>query len=339
MRRLLLSCALVTAGLVGIGQAAADQLLLLSATPGSPHNTFHTRLATIVGKYTDLDVQVSLGITPPKMQIEVARGDADLAFSAPTVTNFMRNKQAMFAQVDAAPELYKKLRGITSHDGGLYTFVTFADSGINSLADVKGKTLSLAIPGDAANLVLIQMIRAETGYEPNKDYTMSPLHGAAAVQAFQDGHIDLWASPAAQPNPVVQEYALTRKIRLLGLSKETIASDALKATLSLPGRYAAELPADIYGDNQVNDQPVTTLGTTNALVTSVDADEELVYQVTKAMWDHLDEMWAAGDFMPRLINPENAFKQLDVPLHKGALRYYREAGFEVPQDLIPAEAD
>ena len=193
----LVAAGLMAAGLAGPA-AAKDQLLLLSVSSGSPHNVFHTRLATLAEKYTDYELQISLGVSPPKGIIDLAKGNADFAFSAPSITDFMARRAAMYKKVEDAPEMYKKLRTVLNYDGGLYVFVTHADSGIKSLADIKGKTVSLSIPGDAANLVLIQMVKAETGYEPGKDYTMSPLHGAAAVQAFQDGHLDMWAAPGAQ---------------------------------------------------------------------------------------------------------------------------------------------
>ena len=340
MRRLSLAFAVAWA-LGAILPAPADaktQLLLLSVSPGSPHNTFHTRLATVVQKYSDLEIQVSLGTTPPKAQIEVALGKADLAFSAPTITSFMTKGTGMYAKVKQAPELFKNLRSIVSHDGGYYTFVVFDDSPIKSLADTKGKKLSLAIPGDAANRVLIAMLKGTTGYEPDKDYQMSRLHGAAAIQAFQDGQVDLWAAPAVQPNPVVEQFALTRKIRLLGLSEKDLDEKDIKAVLAFPGRKSGTLPPDLYGSNQANTEPVLTLGTTNALVVGKNVSAEAVYTLTKTMWEHIDEIWQAGKFMRNLLKKDTAFFQMHAPLHPGALKYYREAGFKVPDNLIPPEA-
>jgi TRAP transporter TAXI family solute receptor len=281
---------------------------------------------------------VSLGTTPPKAQILVALGKADLAFSAPTITNFMARGVAMYRKVKQAPKLFKNLRSIVAHDGGYYTLVVFANSSIKTLKDIKGKKLYLAIPGGAANRVLIAMLKGATGYLPGKDYQMSRLHGSAAIQAFQDGQIDMWAAPSVQPNPVVQQFALTRKIRLLGLTKEDLKSKAIKHVLSFPGRKSGLLAPDLFGANQVNTKPVLTLGTTNSLIVNKDVDAKTVYLLTKTMWQHIDEIWEAGQYMRNLLNKKNAFYQLDVPLHVGALKYYREAGFKIPPRLIPPEA-
>ena len=78
---------------------------------------------------------------------------------------------------------------------------------------------------------------------------------------------------------------------------------------------------------------VTTLGVTVGIVTNKDADEEMVYQMTKAFYDGVQE---AGDSAPwlRAITPDGAVQDINLPLHPGALRYYQEAALDVPERLI-----
>ena len=83
-----------------------------------------------------------------------------------------------------------------------------------------------------------------------------------------------------------------------------------------------EIPAGTY-DGQ--DEAVPTLAITNILVTSSDVDEELAYQMTKQMFEHLGELTAAHN-AAKAIDPKTAAKNLPVPLHPGAERYYKEAG-------------
>ena len=85
---------------------------------------------------------------------------------------------------------------------------------------------------------------------------------------------------------------------------------------------AAEIPAGTY-DGQ--DAAVPTLAITNILVTSAEVDEELAYQMTKQLFENLPELVAAHNAAEG-INPETAGKNLPVPLHPGAERYYKEAG-------------
>ena len=68
-----------------------------------------------------------------------------------------------------------------------------------------------------------------------------------------------------------------------------------------------------------------TLAITNILVTSSDVDEELAYQMTKQLFEHLPDLVAAHN-AAKAIDPKTAAKNLPVPLHPGAERYYKEAG-------------
>ncbi len=318
--------------------AQAAKLLLKSIQPGSAYYTFHTRLATVVKKYTDDEIQVSVGTAPPKATLEVALGKVDLAFSAPTIIGMMQQKIAMYAKLKQAPKLAKNLRVITSHSGGWYQLVVYANSGIKTLKDIKGKTLWLAYKGGAANRVMTAVFEGVTGYKADKDFTVSPLAGQASVQAFQDGQLAMWALPTELPSEVIQQFALTRKIRLIGFNEADFKNPAMKRVLSFPGRRRITLPPHLYGSNQVNTKPVMTIGTTGALITSKFAKEEDIYKITKALWEHIDEIHSAAKYMPNFINKKSMFNDMNVPLHIGAYRYYKEAGFKIPASVIPPEA-
>ncbi|MEQ8702103.1 MAG: TAXI family TRAP transporter solute-binding subunit, partial [Bauldia litoralis] len=314
------------------------KLLLKSLQAGSAYHVFHTRLATVVKKYTDHEIQVSIGTAPPKSTLEVSMGRVDLAFSAPTIIGMMQKKIAMYSKLEKAPELAKNLRVITSHSGGWYQLAVYADSGIKTLKDIKGKTLWLAYKGGAASRVMVSIFEGVTGYKADRDFKVSPLAGQASVQAFQDGQLAMWALPTELPSQVIQQFALTRKIRLVGFSEADFSNPAMKRVLSFPGRRRITLPANLYGANQANTEPVKTIGTTGALLTSKFANEKAVYDITKALWTHIAEIHAAAKYMPNFINRKSMFNDMNVPLHVGAYRYYKEAGFKVPDSVIPPEA-
>lgn len=87
----------------------------------------------------------------------------------------------------------------------------------------------------------------------------------------------------------------------------------------------------------VNAEPVLTLGSWTGLVTNREVDPEVVYQLTKAIFDHLDTFHQTAEWM-KIIRPDTALTELNIPLHPGALRYYREIGLEIPDALVPPEA-
>ncbi len=317
---------------------AAEALLLKSIQPGSARHVFHTRLATMMQKYGGREIQISLGTAPPRMLVQVATGKADLAFSAPTIIWFMQHRKAMYAKMASAPELAKNIRGVINHGGGTYQFVVLASSGIKSMKDFKGKTVQLAIPGGVAYRVMAGMVQAATGYKPNVDYKASKLDLQAASQAFMDKNIDVFATPAAIPDPEIEQFALTNKIRIIGIPDKAFESAGIKAVLRFPGRFRLSIKPHTYGSNQVNTAPVKTLGTTESLVTNKNVSEEAIYQLTKILWEHIGEIVKGSKSLPNAFNKKMALHAMNVPLHAGAYRYYKEAGFDIPASLKPPEA-
>ncbi|MEZ5653511.1 MAG: TAXI family TRAP transporter solute-binding subunit [Burkholderiaceae bacterium] len=66
--------------------------------------------------------------------------------------------------------------------------------------------------------------------------------------------------------------------------------------------------------------------------------EEVVYNMTKAYWENIADVHATAAWMKSTLTKENALKQMNVPLHAGAYKYYVEAGWKVPEGLKPPEA-
>ena len=65
-------------------------------------------------------------------------------------------------------------------------------------------------------------------------------------------------------------------------------------------------------------------------------DEDVVYNVTKSFWENLDDIHKTAVFLKE-VTKATAFTSVNLPLHKGAYRYYKEAGFSVPENLIPKD--
>lgn len=303
---------------------------------GSTPGQFGIAFTQMIQKKLPIEIQVSVGKPATKSAIDAAQGKVDLFLTAPTINQFMQTQTAMFKKVDAAPELNKNLRGFLNYPLGPYHIVVYADSGIESIADFKGKKVFLGPPAGAATTVATQLVQGASGLEPGKDFDVVKFDWKSAETAFIDRQMDVYIAPTTVPSPSIQQFALVSPIRILGISDEAFESALVKKALSYPGRTIVDIPNGIY-ENQVNETPVRTVGSWVGLGTNKDMDEELAYQMMKVFWENIAEIHQTADWM-KVINRETALLEMNIPLHIGAYRYYRELGWDIPDHLVPPEA-
>ncbi|WP_299968685.1 TAXI family TRAP transporter solute-binding subunit [uncultured Roseobacter sp.] len=195
--------------------------------------------------------------------------------------------------------------------------VALADSGINSVADLAGKTVSLDEPGSGtfvdANLIL------EANGLSIDDVSAEALKGNAAAEALRNGKIDAFFAVAGYPTGAVVELASAADIKLVPI--DGAGADALTDKFGFFSQ--SDIPAGTYEGVDA----VSTVSVGAQWFTSVNEDEELVYQITKALWnDESRKLLDVGHAKGQSITPETALSGLGVPLHPGAERFYREAG-------------
>ena len=330
-----LALAAVAAAFVVPPAAATDYVKMSTLGPGSSPNLVMTTFATIVNQKTKgaIEVQVNATGAATKHAIEAAEGKIDLFMYSPLVQSFMMQKKAMYEKVENAPELAKKLRALFSFPIGVYHIATYADSGITSLQDIKGKKVFLGPPSGAATQVMAGLVTALTGYKAGTDYQAVKLGWAAAAQAFQDGQLDVYMNPTNAPSPVFQQVALTRKIRFLGIPRDKLQEPAVKALYERPGGALGVLPKGIYGKNQVNDSDVIVIKSVVGIGAGEHVKTEVVYTMVKAFWESIAAESKNTPWL-RAIKRENAFEEMNMKLHPGAVKYYREVGMNIPKELL-----
>lgn len=321
------------AALAASQATAADFYKLGSLAPGMSPFTVNTAFANIVNKYVpDTRVQVSATGTGMRHQLLVAQGKMDFFMMSP-IGNFLMHKQTgPFKKLTNGPEMEQKLAHIFTYEIGPYHFVTYANDDIKTVADLKGKKVFIGPPGGAATRVVGIMIKSQTGMEAGKDFSKVNMGWSAAIQAFQDKKFDVLVFPANPPSPALQQIALRNKIRLLSID---ISKQG--ALLRTPGRTKRVIPADVYGKNQVNTKPITTLGALVGIGTRADMPADKVYAITKAFWSHIDEVHAAAPWMKQTINLDKALEVVPGKLHPGAEKYYREVGRKIPTPYKPGD--
>ncbi len=321
---------ILTAGATQV--QAAENFRMSTLGPGSSPYMVMTHFANTVNKeLPEYSIIVNATGVAPKHALDTAKGRGEFFMMSPSIHNFMKSGGGMFGKIKSAPELAQNLRAVFMFPMGLYQGVTYAEDNIQSLQDIKGKRVFAGPPGGVSRRTVETMIRAATGYEPGKDYTSVKLGHESASQAFQDHNIDVLFNATVAPSPVISQVALTNKVRFIGVDLDTFESNPeLQKLISTPGYSIKPLEPGVYGENQVNKEPVYTIGINVGIATNKDLDEEVIYKMTKAYWDGLEEQKASTPWL-RNLSLDSVFADMNMPMHPGAARYFREIGMEVPE--------
>ena len=175
------------------------------------------------------------------------------------------------------------------------------------------------------------MIFKSLGIEENKDITWAFLGYSAAADALQNRTIAGFSAPAGAPvSAVVRAYSsVGAGITTLDFSQAELA--AINKDVDLWRRYI--IPANTYPGQS---EPIYTVAQPNFLAVRADIDEEVVYRVTRVIFENLSFLYSVHK-ATRIMTLENAVEGLPVRLHPGAVRYYREQGIPIPDSLLPPE--
>lgn len=311
--------------------AFAKELLRMSTLgPGTSPNLVMTTFANIINReLPDYEIQLNATGAATRHVLEVAMGKTAFCMSSPALHALMVNQRAMFEKIDQAPELAKKLRTVLNFPMGVYHIAVYESSGITSLDQARDKRVFLGPPGSAAYATMERLFEAVAGLKAGTDFEAVKLGWDAAAASFQDGNLDIYCNPTNAPSPVLTQIAVTNPIRFLGIPQDQLESDAIKALASRPGFGLATLPAGIYGDNQVNAEDTTTLRVTVGIITNEDADEEMIYEMTRTFYAGVAEMRDSAPWLAA-ITPEAAVQDINMPLHPGSLRALEEMGVTIP---------
>lgn len=322
--------AAATASLLPRAAFAKELLRMSTLGPGTSPNLVMTTFANIInGALPDYEIQINATGAATRHVLEVAMGKTAFCMSSPVIQTLLEGQRAMYAKMDQAPELAKKLRAVLNFPMGVYHIAVYESSGIQSLNDIKGKRVFLGPPGGAAYATMSRLFTALTGLEADKDFEAVKLGWDAAAAAFQDGNLDVYCNPTNAPSPVLTQIAVTNPIRFLGIPADQLESEAVQGLANRPGFGLDTIPVGVYGDNQVNETETTTLGVTVGIVTHEDADEEMIYSMTKTFFAGVAEMRDSAPWLA-VVNPETAVKDINMPLHPGALRALEELGVSIP---------
>src|SRR5690606_21571541 len=240
----------------------------------------------------------------------IAQGQVELALIQNDIAFYAVNAQEMFQN------RIGNLRGITTLYPEVIQLVARADAGIRSIADLKGKRVAVGDAGSGTEANARQILAA-AGITYN-DITVRYLSFAEASNNLRDGHIDAAFVTAGIPTAAIQDVAAGRDIVLVSVGADLAAA--------LQEEYPFYIPVTVPGGTYsgVNDD-VPTVAVGAMLAVRAELSEDLVYNLTKALFENLPRLAQApvrgGD-----VSLETAQDGMSLTLHPGAARYYAEVG-------------
>ncbi|MCB1987717.1 MAG: TAXI family TRAP transporter solute-binding subunit, partial [Burkholderiaceae bacterium] len=241
--------------------------------------------------------------------LQAGRGELALALADSVSDAWKGEAEAGF------PKKLDKLRGLSGTYSNYIQIVANADSGIKTLADLKGKRISVGAAKSGTELNARAIFKA-AGLTYADLAKVEYLPFGESVELIKNRQLDATLQSAGLGVASIRDLSTSVKIVVVPVPADVVAKvgDAAYQT--------AVIPANTY-TGQTQDVPTAAIP--NFLVTHSGVSDELAYQMAKQMYENIDTLYAAHN-AAKAIKRENAIKGMPVPLHPGAERYYREVG-------------
>ena len=199
-----------------------------------------------------------------------------------------------------------------------FQVVALADSGVHSLGDLKGKVVVTQPKGNTAELLTAEVLKLNgMTYESLRKINFQAAY-TDAVGMMKDGHAEVFTLGTTAPASAVMDLASARDVKLVPVDDKTMAG--LKK--SNAGYNKLIIKAGTYPKQ---DKDVPVIGYSTHIVARCDLPEDTVYKMTKTMAQNIDDMAAIVKAIHG-VTPKDMALDIGVPFHKGAVKFYKEAG-------------
>jgi len=312
----------IAAGLIGAAIAgsalAQTRISIATGGTGGVYYPLGGGIANVLSKYVP-NMQATAEVTGASVDNMklVGAGKAEVGFTMADTAwdayqgqdKFKDNKQAVRALVVFYPNL--------TH------VVTVEGKGINTMADLKGKRISTGAPGSGTEVMAFRILEAY-GIDKDKDVKRERLSVAESVNALKDGKIDALIWVGGIPTPAITDLAATpnTKIKLIDHADAVDKMRAKYGPLYVKDTIAAK---SYPGQDKEN----TNLTVWNILVVNEKADEKVVYDIVKTMFEKKAEIVAVHKDANYLSLDNQLTGGSPIPFHPGALKYFKEKGLKV----------
>ena len=199
-----------------------------------------------------------------------------------------------------------------------FQVVALTSANVNTYADLKGKSLVAQPKGNTAEIMTDMILKANgLSYQSLSKVNFQAAY-TDAVSMMKDGHVQVFTLGTTAPASAVMDLASARDIKLVPVDDKTY--DFVKKANS--GHNKLIIKAGTYPKQ---DKDVPVIGYSTHLVVACDLPENTVYQMVKTMAGNVDSMAAVVKSIEG-IKPKDMALDIGVPFHKGAAKFYKEAG-------------
>jgi TRAP transporter TAXI family solute receptor len=236
-------------------------------------------------------------------------GEAELALIENTIAYYAEQGIQMFEG-----EAVKDIRGIATLYPEIVQIVTLKEYDIKSLADLKGKRVGVGAPGSGTAVHALAILKAAGMDETNVD--IQYLDFSECADGLKNGTLDAGYVVAGTPTSAITDLASVKDIAIV-----TVPGDIYNQLSSkYPFYVAVSLPGGTYAGVNTDVQTIAVMA---MLATTVDVSKDLVYEMTRAIFENTDVL-AAAHPRGKDITLESALDGMSIPLHPGAEKYYEE---------------
>ena len=300
-------------GGTGIGFAADKNI---SIGTGAMSGTFYPLGVAMAKMWSGAKIGLNVGAEATGGSVENAR----LIKGKTMEVGFVESLVAEWAY--SGQEMYKdnkveNIRGLISLYPNTIQTVVMAKSGIKSYADLKGKRVSCGIQGSSSVTTMKAVL--ETYGIPFSEIKAQYLSYGPSMELLKDGMVDAVLVDAGAPNSAIIDIVSQHKVKILSIDRANIA----KLVQKYP--YFASATVIPKGTYKGVDEDVVTTGSLATLCIAAEMPDDLVYKMTKALIEKKGEI-AKVHPAGNNINLKTAVDGFSIPIHPGALKYYKEKG-------------
>ncbi|MDO5034057.1 MAG: TAXI family TRAP transporter solute-binding subunit [Actinomycetaceae bacterium] len=295
----------------GGGDATVDFVTIAAGGTSGPYYQISASMAQVFADALGAESSPqATGASVENIEL-ITSGRAELAFAMGDATRQAVEGTGPFEGKDSL----KDLKALTALYPNYVQIVTTADSGINSVEDMKGKRIGVGDQNSGVELNARMIFEAHgMTYD---DITQDYLSYSDAIDQMKNGQVDAAFVTSGLPNASVLDLVTSHDVKIIPIEGEGLA----KLIELYPFFNEAAIPGGTYDE----EEDVTTASIMNQLLVSPSLSDDQVYAITKAMFEGIDKIQAAHN-AAKNITLDSVEDGLAVELHPGAKRYYEEVG-------------